>query len=333
MPLREETLGLQHPTIHALPRVGEQLSFLHLSRARIIQDDTGVVALVKEDDALRRIQLPTASLAVVLLGPGTSITRSALSTITRHGTAVIWGGEEGTRTHGWAYALTSSARWIEAQAALWADPGRRTAVAIAMYEQRFGGLPPGGKLTLNRLRGLEGQRMRQIYALHAKKNKVTFKREYDPERFDTSDTINQSLSAANAALYGVCLAATTALGCHPGLGFVHAGNISSFVFDIADLYKAEIAIPAAFASANDPDPAGTARRRVRDAIVRHRLLPRVIEDIQRLLAPGLRAATPSEMALRDDVGFVPGGLNYADSILDDDDEQTADDDPAQSWPQ
>lgn len=32
----------------------------------------------------------------------------------------------------------------------------------------------------------------------------------------------------------------------PGLGFVHIGHSLSFVYDIADLYKAEITIPIAF---------------------------------------------------------------------------------------
>jgi CRISPR-associated protein Cas1 len=41
-------------------------------------------------------------------------------------------------------------------------------------------------------------------------------------------------------------AVIVALGLAPGLGFVHAGHALSFVFDIADLYKAEISIPIAF---------------------------------------------------------------------------------------
>lgn len=336
MVLREETIGLQHPGIQALPRIGEQTSFLYLSEAKISQNATGVIAYLKEGETGRRVSLPTASLASLQLGPGTSITQAALTTIARHGTVVSWVGADSTRTHGWAYSLTSSARWVEAQAALWADPTTRTQVAVQMYEQRFGGLPPGGTLTLNRLRGLEGQRMRKLYSALAKKHRVTFKRDYNPDRFDDSDGVNQALSAANAAIYGVCLAAITALGCHPGLGFVHAGNISSFVHDIADLYKAETSIPAAFSASKEVNPGAEARRRTREAIVRERIMTRAVTDIQKLLAPGLKAASPNEQVLRTETGFVPGATNYAldvppASIWDTPNQPTPDDEHDDEW--
>lgn len=314
MPIRPETIALQHPGIRSLPRVTDKVTFLHLSRAKVIQDDTGVVALMEEDGINRRVRIPTASVAAILMGPGTSASQAALSTIMKHGTVVLWTGVAGTRSHGWSYSLTSSARWAEAQASLWADEDRRRDVAIAMYEQRFGGLPPGGAMTLNRLRGLEGQRMRKLYARHAKKHGVKFRRDYDPAKFDDADPVNKALSAANACLYGVSLSAIVALGCHPGLGFIHAGHISSFVFDIADLYKAATAIPVAFVAATTDDPAAVARRLTRDALVRDRILPRAVADIQRLLASGLRAASPSEQLLRDEEGFVAGGRNYAPEV-------------------
>ena len=54
-----------------------------------------------------------------------------------------------------------------------------------------------------------------------------------------SGPINQALSAAHAALYGVVHGVIVSLGCSPGLGFVHTGHERSFVYDVADLYKAE----------------------------------------------------------------------------------------------
>ena len=50
----------------------------------------------------------------------------------------------------------------------------------------------------------------------------------------------------HACLYGLAHAVIVALGCAPGLGFVHVGHECSFVYDIADLYKAEVTIPIAF---------------------------------------------------------------------------------------
>ena len=311
-PIRSETIALQHPGIGALPRVSEQVSFLHLHHAMIVQDDTGVVALFEENGAHHRVAIPTATVAALLLGPGVSITQAALATITRHGTVLVWTGADSSRVHGWAYYLTSSSRWAEAQASLWASPDAHMRVAIKMYERRFGGLPPGGTITLQRLRGLEGQRMKKLYRALAAKNGVTFRRDYDPNEFDAADPVNQALSSANAALYGVATAAIVALGCHPALGYIHSGSISSFVFDIADLYKAKISIPAAFIASRSESPGNEARRLTRRAMVADGTLSHAVKDIQELLAPGLKEPTGMALGLLDDDGgLVEAGRNYA----------------------
>ncbi|MFT4122904.1 MAG: hypothetical protein QM635_03630 [Microbacteriaceae bacterium] len=82
-------------------------------------------------------------------------------------------------------------------------------------------------------------------------------------------------------------AVVVALGCAPGLGFVHTGHARSFVFDIADLYKAEITIPIAFdVAATIPDDVESATRHaVRDAIVETSVLSRCAHDIRALLLP------------------------------------------------
>lgn len=311
-PIRSETIALQHPGVASLPRASDQLTFLHVSHAVIVQDDTGVVALFEEKGVNHRVAIPTAAIAAVLIGPGVSVTQAALVTMARHGTTLLWTGADGSRVHGWAYSLTSSARWAEAQATLWANREARLAAAIKMYEWRFGGLPPGGAITLQRLRGLEGQRMKLLYRSLSSKHRIAFRRDYDAIDFTSADPINQALSSANAALYGVAAAAIVALGCHPALGFVHAGSISSFVFDVADLYKAEVSIPAAFAAARSDDPSGDARRRTRQAMIAHGTLTRAVKDIQDLLGPGLSGTTGAPLALFDDHGqFVEAGVNYA----------------------
>ncbi|MGI6006501.1 MAG: hypothetical protein ACOX8E_03300 [Ruminococcus sp.] len=63
------------------------------------------------------------------------------------------------------------------------------------------------------------------------------------------------------------------------------GHECSFVYDVADLYKAEITIPIAFeiAAANPEDLPGEVRRRVRDEIASKHLLERMVKDIRFLL--------------------------------------------------
>ncbi len=110
------------------------------------------------------------------------------------------------------------------------------------------------------------------------------RREYSPEAFDASDLINQALSSANAALYGVVHSAIVGLGMSPGLGFVHEGHELSFVHDVADLYKEEISVPAAFevVGLGMDDVTSVARRAVRDRVMEERLLQRTAGDLQDL---------------------------------------------------
>jgi CRISP-associated protein Cas1 len=90
---------LAAPTIAMLPRVVDSLSFLYLDVVRVHQDDTGVCAeITTERRGRETVYLPTAALACVLLGPGTSITSPALATFARHGTTVVISGMGGVRS-------------------------------------------------------------------------------------------------------------------------------------------------------------------------------------------------------------------------------------------
>ena len=107
----------------------------------------------------------------------------------------------------------------------------------------------------------------------------------------------------HACLYGLAHAVIVALGCAPGLGFVHVGHECSFVYDIADLYKAEVTIPIAFevAAQVPEDLPAVVRRRVRDAMVEHHILERMVHDIRWLLL------TEEEQLFPAHAGVIPAG--------------------------
>lgn len=308
---------LAAPTVAMLPRIADSLSFLYLDIVRIQQDDTGVCAEVtSERRGTETVYLPTAALACVLLGPGTSITARALATLARHGTTVVIAGSGGVRCYAAALPDSLTTTWLERQARAWADDTSRLAVATAMYEKRFGrGTAPAGS-TLAQLRGMEGQRVRALYQLLARQHKIgRFRRAYDPESWDSQDPVNLALSAANTCLYGIVHAAVLALGCSPALGYVHSGNQQAFIYDIADLYKAELTIPLAFSLHASTNPEAEARRSFRDALRLFRLLPRIVTDIQQLLDPDkeYEAPDPEEQLVNlwDPVtGAIPGGINH-----------------------
>lgn len=113
----------------------------------------------------------------------------------------------------------------------------------------------------------------------------------------------------------VDLAVIVALGLAPGLGFVHVGHERSFVYDVADLYKAEVTIPIAFqvAAQAPEDLPGVTRRAVRDALVERHILERMVHDIRALLLPEDAPEPPEETVYLWDntLGAVPNAINYS----------------------
>lgn len=105
-----------------------------------------------------------------------------------------------------------------------------------------------------------------------------------------------------------------ALGCSPGLGFVHVGHELSFVYDIADLYKAEVTIPVAFqlASEDKEDIDGETRRRIRDVLKQGKILDRMVHDIKWLLSDEfIEEDYSSTLYLWDDInGNQEHGVSY-----------------------
>ncbi|MFJ2094671.1 type I-E CRISPR-associated endonuclease Cas1e [Streptomyces sp. NPDC087901] len=270
-----------------LPRIADSLSFLYLDKVRIVQDDTGVCARIDVNhERTDLVYLPTAALSCLLLGPGVSITTRALATLARHGTSVICTGSTGVRAYAAILPDSLTTHWLERQVTAWADLNQRLSTATRMYDLRFSPDQAPSNATLDQLRGLEGQRMKSLYKIQAEQHGIgRFRRNYHPDQWDTQDPVNLALSAANTCLYGIVHAAILALGCSPALGFVHTGKQHAFVYDVADLYKATTTIPIAFSLHQSPQPEQDARRSFREELRLLRLLPRIVRDIQSLLAP------------------------------------------------
>jgi len=164
---------------------------------------------------------------------------------------------------------------------------------------------PEPSITLQQLRGKEGIRVREAYASAAREFGVTWKgRQYERDKWDAADPVNRALSAANACLYGLCHAAILSGGYSPALGFVHTGKQLSFVYDIADLYKAKYSIPIAFreAAAGAANLEGRVRRACRDTFRSEKLVERILPDIASVLDITLDAAADGEAAVDEFAG-------------------------------
>lgn len=286
--------------LHILPKIRDAWSFLYLEHCKIDREENAILF----HDERGRVPVPCASLSVLLLGPGTSVTHAAISVLAENGCLVLWVGESGVRFYAEGMGETRSSSPLLQQARLWADPASHLGVVMRMYRIRFPEqLPPG--LSLQQIRGLEGIRVRQAYAQASAKYGVKWSgRNYDRRSWERGDPINRALSAANSALYGICHAAIISAGLSPSLGFVHTGKRLSFVYDVADLYKTETSLPAAFEeTAKGPAKLESrVRKRLRDLFTESKLLDKVVPDLQRLL--DIRSADSEA----DDDAALPGGL-------------------------
>lgn len=273
--------GIVKPELQALPTIKERMTFLYVERCIINRQDGAITFADTRGTAF----VPAAALGVLMLGPGTNISHRAMELLSDAGACIIWVGEQGVRYYAHGRPLTRSSRLIVRQAELVSNTRKRLAVARHMYQMRFPN-EDVSHLTMQQLRGREGSRVRSVYRSCSKEYGVPWVgREYDPNDFSNASPINQALSAAHVCLYGAAHSAIVAMGCSPALGFVHTGHERSFVYDIADLYKAEITIPVAFqvASEKPEDIGAVTRRRVRDAFAAAHLFPRIAKDLRLLL--------------------------------------------------
>jgi CRISPR-associated protein Cas1 len=239
-----------------------------------------------------RVQIPVGGLACLMLEPGTRITHAAVTLAAKVGCLLVWVGEGGVRVYasGQPGGARADRLLYQARAAL--DETARLQVVRAMFRLRFGQEPPLRR-SVEQLRGLEGARVRRMYQQLARVHGIQWDaRRYNPEAWEQADIPNRCLSAGTACLYGLCEAAILAAGYAPAIGFLHRGKPLSFVYDIADIFKFETVVPAAFSVAakvlRQGGDTSTVERQVRllcrDAFRRTKLLERIIPTIGDLLA-------------------------------------------------
>ncbi len=306
--------------LHALPRLSDRWSYLYLEHGRLQKHKEGLGFV---DAELGTTAIPLDQFAIVLLGPGTTLTHGAARMLADNNTLVCWSGEKGVRLYAYGTGGTHSAARLLRQAEAWVYPERRLAVIARMYRRRFAEEIPTGT-TIETIRAMEGYRVRSCYEREAARVGVQWKgRDYDQSSWDRADPLNRALSAANSCLYGICHAAILSAGFSPSIGFIHTGKQLSFVYDIADLYKTDLTIPCAFetVAVGTEEVERRVRMRSRDLFHEQRLLRRILPDISEVLnvahgaaeLPGELEGLAVSLADRGEVGSLPGESELPDS--------------------
>ena len=267
--------------LHVLPKFSDRWAYLYLEHGWVDRAASSITFHDKDGEA----PVPIDQLGVLMLGPGTSITHAAIECLAENNCLVCWVGEGGVRLYAHSTGGTHTAARLLRQARLFSDETTRLEVARRMYEKRFP-TPLRQDITIQQLRGMEGARVRTRYQECAEETGVHWEgRSYQQDNWSAADPLNRALSSANACLYGLCHAAILSAGYSPAIGFVHTGKLLSFVYDVADLYKTEVAVPTAFRTVKEGASEVERRTRLacRDVFYEGRLQERILPDIAEVL--------------------------------------------------
>lgn len=232
--------------------------------------------------------LPFQTISNIVLGPGSTVSHDSLRLLARQGTGLIAAGEDGVRFYASMPFGTDDSALARRQVTAWADAtGARITIARRMYAWRLGEVLPTTDLVV--LRGIEGARVKTLYRTLAQQHGIEWAgRKYDRDDPDAADLVNQALNHATTALKAAAMIAVAATATVPQLGFVHEDSSMSFCLDIADVFREQVALPAAFRAVKEhqrrPDEPleRLARRQAGRALRDGKVIPGMIDRIKSL---------------------------------------------------
>ena len=274
------------PPLESLPQASDRWTPVLLEHGRLHVDDSSV-KWISADGLVCR--LPVATLSAILLGPGTSITHAAVKACADSNTMLAWMGADGLHFYACSLNPTRSNENAKAHARAWANRNSRTAVARKMFQERFGEVAVTEGRSVQEMRGMEGIRVRALYAQLGERFGVTWKgRNYDKGNWEMADDINRAISTANSSLYAMTSAIVAGMGFLPQLGFIHETGDIPFVCDIADVYKHETSFPAAFEVLSQSPSIDTVEEQTRSLLKRRveerRIFPRMVDLLSGLFS-------------------------------------------------
>lgn len=273
--------------LQILPQVKDSISYLYLEKASIVNKDSSIMAMRETGN----IPIPVSSLTCLMLGPGVNITHSAIKVIAENGCMIVWCGERGSHFYASGLGETRSSENTMIQAKYCMDEELHMRVVRRMYEIRFSDQKSSSSkfanMTLEAIRGFEGSKVKAIYKQYARLNGVPWSgRKNKGVDWDSLDPANKAISSANSILYHLCHAVILSLGYSTALGFIHNDKSLSFVYDIADIYKARTTIPAAFEAVhkNKDNPEKELKRILREYFHKIKIMKRIAKDIEFLFS-------------------------------------------------
>ena len=107
--------GMIRPDLQALPQIKDRMTFLYFEHCKLNRQDSAIT--VTNDQGV--VHVPAASISVLLLGPGTTVTHRAMELIGDAGVSVVWVGEHGVRYYAGGRPLTHQSSFLIRQENTW----------------------------------------------------------------------------------------------------------------------------------------------------------------------------------------------------------------------
>lgn len=273
----------EKPPTETLSPARNRWTPIYLEHGRLEVDDSSVKWIGADRTVIR---IPVATVSALMLGPGTTATHAAIKACSDCNTPICWIGQEGMRFYAFGTTPTHDNERARKHAEIHANKEKREKVARRMFRIRFGDSVNIEDYNIKTLMGMEGKRVKVLYEEMGHHYGVTWKgRDYNPKNWQLADGINKAISAANAALYSLTTSIVCSMGYLPQLGFIHSAGTMPFVFDMADLYKHETTLVAAFQTLG-ADPGAdekTVVTALKYVIEEKKVMKRMPKDIEKLM--------------------------------------------------
>ena len=288
-----------------------------LERARVRLEGGKVVYVTADDETHRSWNLPHVNLAVLYLGQGTSITDEAAAHLAQENVFLAFTGTGGSPLHLASLTTYRPTAHMRRMTPVWLDPDLSLAAAKSLAEDRVravrefimpsvssaGGRPASIEDACVRfakqaesasdgeaLLGHEGLFAKSLYAevsrvIGVKKFTRVPGKSKDPQDDGSGKVLNALIDHGNYIAYGAAGAALHALGIPAGMSVLHGKTrAGGLVFDLADVFKDAIVMPAAMIAMNHKDPESVFRPALIRTLNDEKMLVRAIRSVEKMLS-------------------------------------------------
>lgn len=281
----------------------------YLEYAKVIKADERVGYTQENSGVQYTFALPYGNMAVLLLGPGTSITQAAMHHLCAEGCLVGFTGGGGFPIFCGGLSEYRPTEYAQAWLTRWQSEAWRLEVArlfqrvrVALVNKQWAryGLSSvtlgtvatagdallaaqDGASTKEALLGHEAVYAKRLYQALAVEFDVAFKREPQVK----GDYVNELIDAHNYYAYGIAGAALWTLGIPFSFPVLHGETRrGALVFDVADMFKDGILLPLAFISNKEQRDKGGHRKECAKWLHLENSLNLVFREVQNALGLG-----------------------------------------------